>query len=490
MIFTSPIFLFLFLPIITALYFISPKKIKNLILLLASLFFYAWGETQYIYVILASILLNYWVAIKIERYNGLREIDRLIKQRGVKSFLSAKLILGIGVVLNILLLGYFKYANFFIINLNLVLSNWGFTTLSNPRIHFPLGISFFTFQVISYIVDVYRKEIKAQKNLLNVALYVSLFPKIMAGPIVRYKDIVEEIENRSHSLSEVAEGLRRFICGLGKKMLIANPLGDIANLVFGLEHSELNPAVAWIGIICYTFQIFFDFAGYTDMAIGLARIFGFKFSENFDFPYISKSIQEFWRRWHMTLSNWIKDYLYIPMGGNREGILKTYRNLLVSFLLCGLWHGAAWNFVIWGAYQGFFLIIERIRLGKILEKAPKFIGHFYMLFVTIIGWVFFRATSMGQAGAYLVSMFNFSKPSTIFADLYIAINNFSYIAFVFAILLSTPFARWSKEKLSKKVTCGYGFGLFIKDLWLILIMFLSIVRISASTFNPFIYFQF
>jgi len=525
MIFTSTVFLFLFLPIVFGLYFISPKKAKNAILLIASLFFYTWGEVQYLYVILLSILINYFVGLKIDKYNGLREISGLMKRGGVKTLMSSKMILGIGVVLNLLLLGYFKYANFLIGNLNILLGSLGVNAFANERIHLPVGISFFTFQALSYIIDIYRKEVKVQKKLWNVALYIALFPQLMAGPIIRYKTIAGQLEKRVHSLNDVAEGIRRFICGIGKKMLIANPMGSVADVVFGLEHHELNPATAWIGIVCYTLQIFFDFAGYSDMAIGLGRVFGFKFPENFNFPYISKSIKEFWRRWHISLSTWIKDYLYISMGGNRGGVDKTYRNLFITFLLCGLWHGASWNFIFWGAYQGFFLIVERIGLGKILEKSSKFVQHSYMIFITMIGWVFFRSMNMGQAGSYIASMFDFSKSSKLPVDLFMLMNNFSYLAFGFAILLSMPFASWSVEKLSKRfggkckvasgevkgkevwseesnrsvgnwflrgarIVKGCGSWVLVRDLWLILIFVLSLVRISASTFNPFIYFRF
>jgi len=507
------------------LYFISPKKIKNIILLIASLFFYTWGEVQYLYVILLSILLNYFIGIKIDKYNDLREIEKLVKRTGVSIVSKAKLFLGIGVVLNLILLGYFKYANFLIGNLNLLLTSLNLTALTNERIHLPVGISFFTFQALSYIIDIYRKEVKVQRKLSNVALYIALFPQLMAGPIIRYKTIAGQLEKREHNLNDVAEGIRRFICGLGKKMLIANPMGSIADVVFGLDAHELNPATAWIGIVCYTLQIFFDFAGYSDMAIGLGRVFGFKFPENFNFPYISKSIKEFWRRWHISLSTWIKDYLYISLGGNRGGVAKTYRNLFVTFLLCGLWHGASWNFIFWGAYQGFFLIIERIGLGRILEKSSKFTQHFYAIFITMIGWVFFRSMNLSQADIYITNMFDFSKTSRLPVDLYMLMNNFSYLAFGFAILLSMPFASWSVAKLSgrfggackvasgevkgkevwsekgnrsvgnwflkvPRIIKGCGSWVLVRDAWLILILILSIIRISASTFNPFIYFRF
>jgi len=479
MLFSSTIFLFLFLPFTLLLYFISPKKLKNVILLVASLFFYAWGEMQYVIIMILSILINYITGLKID------------KHQKAKNKKSSKIALIIGITLNLLLLCYFKYANFLLDNFNIFINYFNLEAIEYKKIHLPIGISFFTFQAISYIADVYRKEVKVQKNFWNLALYISLFPQLIAGPIVRYNSVAKEINNRTHSVDATAEGIRRFIRGLGKKVLLANPMGEIADTVFALSTIELNPIVTWIGIICYSLQIFFDFAGYSDMAIGLGKIFGFNFPENFNFPYIAKSIKEFWRRWHISLSTWLKDYLYVPLGGNKLGATRTYINLLIVFILCGFWHGASWNFIIWGLYQGFFLIIERMKFGKRLEQTSSFFQHFYMIFVILIGWVLFRSETMSQAGIYIANMFAITKSTEIPLDLYMLLNNFSYTCFAFAILLCMPFASWSKNKLTIKINKKYH-GAFVlsRDLWLILIMIFSIIRIAAGTHNPFIYFRF
>ena len=340
MVFSSMIFLWLFLPLVLFFYFISNNKLKNIILLIFSLIFYAWGESKYILLMLLSIFINYLFGILIDKF---RKHD--------------KLFLVLAVITNLGLLGYFKYFNFFV---NVVNKINGETLVGFRDIVLPIGISFYTFQILSYVIDLYRKEIKVQKNILNLALYVSFFPQLIAGPIVKYKDVDNEINNRKVDLKLFASGVRRFVYGLGKKVLLSNTLALVVDTIYSYNVSQLNTPLVWIAIIAYTFQIYFDFSGYSDMAIGLGRMFGFHFLENFNLPYISQSITEFWRRWHISLSTWFKEYLYIPLGGNRKGKIRTYLNLFIVFFATGLWHGASFNFIAWGLYYGVFLIIEKL----------------------------------------------------------------------------------------------------------------------------------
>jgi len=345
MLFSYPTFLFGFLPIILTLYFLSPWKAKNAILLTASLFFYAWGESFYVLVMIVSILSNHAFGIRIGRLSS--ELPNENKKR--------KILLAYGVAVNLLLLGWFKYANFLFENINVALNWIDVDPIVIKDVHLPLGISFFTFQAISYLVDVYRNVTPAQPSRYKLGLYISLFPQLIAGPIVRYHDVAGQIEIRTHSIELFSSGVQRFVFGLAKKMLVANPLGLVADTVFAQSASDLSSPVAWLGIISYSLQIYFDFSGYSDMAIGLGRMFGFRFLENFNYPYISKSIQEFWTRWHISLSTWFRDYLYFPLGGSRCSSTRTYINLIIVFFLCGFWHGASWNFIVWGLIHGFFL---------------------------------------------------------------------------------------------------------------------------------------
>ena len=346
MVFSSTIFLFFFLPLTLLAYFVVGPRGRNLILLAASLLFYAWGETVYLLVMLFSIAANYLFGLLIDR-------ARERGSRGGTAFALA-------VATNLGLLGFFKYANFFVDNLNQVLPVLGLAPMDIGRVHLPIGISFFTFQALSYIIDLYRNETAVQRSLLNFALYKALFPQLIAGPIVRYRDVAREIEQRTVSLDDFASGVQRFIIGLGKKVLIANVMGRAADTIFATPAETLPATLAWTGSIAFMLQIYFDFSGYSDMAIGLGRMFGFHFLENFNYPYIARSVREFWRRWHISLSTWFRDYLYIPLGGNRHGPVRTGANLLLVFLLCGLWHGASWTFLIWGVYHGIFLVLERV----------------------------------------------------------------------------------------------------------------------------------
>ena len=348
MVFSSPVFLLVFLPATLFFTLILPRRFQNIMLLIASLFFYAWGGVSFSLIIVSSITINYIVGRQIAKREG---------KKGAKNALI------LGLVLNLLLLGIFKYANFIIDNLNVVFDWIHLEPVKMNSIYLPIGISFFTFQAISYIVDVYKKKTPAQKNLIDLALYISLFPQLIAGPIVRYHDIAKQLRNRIPGIKKFASGVERFILGLAKKVLIANTFALVADKIFALEIAEMSTSMAWLGAVAYTFQIYFDFSGYSDMAIGLGRMFGFEILENFNFPYISKSIREFWRRWHISLSNWFRDYLYIPLGGNRKTQGRVFLNLLIVFFLTGFWHGAAWNFVIWGLFHGLFLVIERVGFG-------------------------------------------------------------------------------------------------------------------------------
>ncbi len=477
MVFSSNIFLFLFLPLVACFYFLVSNKfpkVKNIILLFSSLTFYAWGEFVYFWLLLLSILGNYFFGIWICESSSFLNI-------GKKSKIFLSLIFNLGLLL------YFKYAGFIAQNVALVLDSEQIKDKFLPD-QLPIGISFFTFHAISYLVDIYRRKSKAQKNIFTLALYISFFPQLVAGPIVRYNFIENYLPKRRQSWFFVAYGVRRFIIGLGKKVIIANPLGEIADVIFASDISQIDYRIAWVGIICYSLQIYFDFSGYSDMAVGLARIFGFKFPENFNYPYISSSIKEFWRRWHISLSSWFRDYVYIPLGGNRVGVYRQYFNLVLVFFLCGLWHGASWNFVIWGLFHGAFLVIERVEfVSNLLQKLPKFIRHFYAIFVVMIGWVFFRSLYFSDSVSYLSSMFDFEKTSVISSNILLLINShFTWMSFGFALIGSTPFFRNCVLKIIRK---NKNF-LWFYDLFLILVFVFCIIRLSADTHNPFIYFQF
>jgi alginate O-acetyltransferase complex protein AlgI len=423
MVFTSTVFLFLFLPFVLVVYYLAGHKQQNFFLLFASLFFYAWGETFYVGIMLVSITANYFLGLYIHKF---RQTSR------------AKILLGFGILINLGILCWFKYSGFLVQNLNLILPDIGVKPIALGSVHLPIGISFFTFQALTYIVDVYRGIVPAQRNPINIALYIALFPQLIAGPIVRYHDIASQINERQNSLENFSEGVRRFIIGMGKKMLIANPMGEVADQIFALPGDQLSASVAWLGITCYTLQIYFDFSGYSDMAIGLGRMFGFKFLENFRYPYISKSVQEFWRRWHISLSSWFKDYLYIPLGGNRGSPIRTYFNLFTVFFLCGLWHGASWNFILWGMIHGLFLVIERIGLGKLLEHLWTPLRHIYLLFVIMVGWVFFKLDTFPEALEYLKAMAGFFPSANNQYHIGLFLDLEKEIILLFGILCSTP----------------------------------------------------
>jgi len=462
MLFSSTIFLFLFLPIVLLVYHLLPRTFRNGWLLVASLFFYAWGEPRFVLLMLTSILINYLFALAVHTYR---------MRIGVKWIMFSMIVVNLG------LLGWFKYSGFFVTSINETFQ----TTLFVPEVVLPIGISFFTFQAMSYVIDVYRQAGQVQKNPLDLALYIALFPQLIAGPIVRYETVADEINHRRETLPEFSQGVRRFIIGLSKKMILANGCGQVADTVFNMK--DLSMGLAWIGIIAYALQIYFDFSGYSDMAIGLGLMFGFHFLENFNYPYISKSVSEFWRRWHISLGSWFRDYVYIPLGGNRVSPWKQYRNLGIVWMLTGLWHGASWTFVAWGAYYGLWIMLEKAFLGKILARVPV-LATIWTLVLVLVGWVFFRSTTFPEAVTYIQAMF---VPDVLWDDRasYQVVQNGVILAL--ACLAATPIPKRIGEWVVRSSgqigqTLQYGYAMVL--------LFLATSALVASTFNPFIYFRF
>jgi len=469
MVFSSPIFLFYFFPIVLLLYWASRRSIylQNIVLCLASLLFYFWGEKEYTILVMFSIMLNYGTGrfiAAVQQDNGRR------------------ILLGIGILINLSILFYYKYYNFYIndcLHPLLVMpllpkSEW---------VHLPLGISFFTFHGLTYITDIYRKEARVSKNPLNVGLYILFFPQLIAGPIVRYKDIDMQLRQRSLDSDKLYRGVSRFIIGLAKKILIANTVGQVADQLFKLNHTDMSGSLSWLALLCYTLQIYYDFSGYSDMAIGLANLLGFEFLENFRFPYAATSIQDFWRRWHISLSTFFRDYVYIPLGGNQKGSFRTYLHLLIIFFLTGFWHGASWNFLIWGLFHGFFLMIERAGWSALLQRMPTLFSHAYTLFVVTIAWLFFRIESIDDIVFYLEKLFFINRQSShaffpfFFMRLPVALAILFGIFFAFPVHQYPSFMRlWNRT--------------WIRECVLILLFVLSVFVLTASTYNPFIYFRF
>lgn len=470
MVFSSVIFLFCFLPITLALTLLSPKPLRNSILLLMSLLFYWWGEGIFVLLMLASILTNYLAGLALARFQ------------------KRKMVLTLAVLINLGLLAFYKYAAFLVDNLNLLLATSDEPLIAPVEVHLPIGISFFTFQALSYVIDVYRGETEVQRNPFDLALYIAMFPQLIAGPIVRYHDVATQIRNRIVSNELFASGVRRFIVGLAKKVFLANVLGRVADQVFAMDPSTLGTGTAWLGIICYAFQIYFDFSGYSDMAIGLGRMFGFRFLENFNYPYIAGSIQDFWRRWHISLSSWFRDYLYIPLGGNRVGPVRLYLNLVTVFFLCGLWHGASWNFVIWGLIHGLFLVIERLGLAKLLRKLPYPFGLAYVLFVVLIGWVFFRVETLPDAWTFLLAMFG---QGSVAAEPVYLLTPEVRLTLVLATLGATPILKhfWTFNDPPQQHILGGSLRL-LRTLAATSLLIFTAVYLAADTYNPFIYFRF
>ena len=466
MVFSNPVFLFLFLPLTLLFYFACPKILRNLVLLGASLFFYAWGEDLYVLILLGSIALNYLAGILINAQEGRARLWAL----------------WLGVAANLLLLGYYKYIGF-------IFENLGLLEAAAAAPPLPIGISFFTFQALSYIIDLYFRRVEVQRNPLNLALYISLFPQLIAGPIVRYSEVEEAITNRKTTRGDVSEGVHQFVRGLAKKTLIADPLGLIADQIFAIPEAGLSPETAWLGAICYAFQLYFDFSAYSDMAIGLGRILGFRFPKNFDYPYVAQSVTEFWRRWHMTLSRWFRDYLYIPLGGNRAGAARTYFNLWIVFLATGIWHGAAWTFIAWGAFHGFFLIVERLGLGRLLEASPRAVRHAYLLIVVLCGWVMFRADTFAQSQNFYESMFLFNRGGD--ADFYPVaryLDPYVICILVLAAVFSIGFRPWYARNIAAQTETAMT--RLVGEVWFWALFALSIISVGAASYSPFIYFRF
>ena len=472
MVFSSTVFLFIFLPLVLIINFLLKQEYRNFFLLFASLVFYAWGEGVLVLLMLFSIGTNYMGGLGISHF-----LERKPK--------IAKTVLGLTITVNLGLLFYYKYANFLV---EIVQEMGLYLEYDHTSILLPIGISFFTFQGISYLVDVFRKETEVQTNLFHLGLYISFFPQLIAGPIVRYHDIAEEIKERDTNVALFTEGVIRFVRGLAKKVIIANSAALITDQVFSLPGDEISVISAWMGILCYTIQIYFDFSGYSDMAIGLGKMLGFNFKENFNYPYISKSIQEFWRRWHISLSTWFRDYLYIPLGGNRKGLGRTYVNLIIVFFITGMWHGASWSFIFWGLFHGLFLILER---SKVLNttKWPGFLQHLYVLVVVIIGWVFFRAETLTEAMAYLRSMLGVSGGEDVTAMIYV--NPYAIITIILALIFAMPVRKYMNNLIERKafpiIKLAYSTSIYIFYMGLLI---LSIIELAQSSYNPFIYFRF
>lgn len=471
MVFSSTVFLMIFLPCVLLGYFLLKLEYRNLFLLLTSLAFYAWGEPKFVLVIIFSIIINYSFGLFIARWKS-------------KTKIWNKLLLILGVIANCGLLFYYKYFNFFIDSINRAFG----LEYNILNILLPIGLSFFTFQGISYIVDIYFNKIEPQKNFIKFALFESFFPQIIAGPIIRYVDVQDQIDKRVVSVDDFAYGIRRFVLGLAKKVILANTLGQVADQIFALPADQNTAAIAWIGAICYTFQIYFDFSGYSDMAIGLARMFGFKFKENFDFPYVSRSITEFWRRWHISLSSWFRDYLYIPLGGNRKG--NVYFNLLVVFIVTGLWHGAAWNFIIWGLWHGVFIIIERLfKKANFQWKVPVVISWAYTMLVVVLGWVLFRSPDLSTAISYYGVMFGINDPEHVgFTVRYFA-DNMIITVLVLAGIASLPISKYLKNTIGVYEQHNF-FSILVQNIYVLFLLIISIIMLVNSSYNPFIYFRF
>lgn len=475
MVFSSTIFLFCFLPIVLALYAMTPKRYKNLTLLLSSLTFYFWGENFLVAILLASTIGNYLLARLIHRQTDPTE----------KHSAKKKLFFTLSIALNLGILAWYKYANFFV--QDILLDGFGLAPSFAQHwqtVLLPLGISFYTFQSMSYVYDVYRGMAPA-RSYVDFACYVTSFPQLVAGPIVRYKDIAQQLVERTVSLEKFHEGVNRFIIGLSKKVLIANTVARSADAIFALPADQLDAPLAWLGVTCYTLQIYFDFSGYSDMAIGLGKMFGFKFCENFNYPYISKSIQEFWRRWHISLSTWFRDYLYIPLGGNRGSALKTYVNLWTVFILCGLWHGASWNFLIWGVFHGFFLVLERGAWGRILKSLPTAVSHVYTILTIMMGWTIFRAEDIAQAKAFFIAMLGAAQGQPLPLSFSYYMGPDIVAATILGILFSTPLWSWLLSKTERPVIPA-----IFNNVALVCLLILSVASVASSTYNPFLYFRF
>ncbi len=475
MVFSSLTFLYLFLPFVLVFYYIMPRQLRNLFILITGLFFYAWGEPIYVFIMIASTLIDYFAGLVIYKFGGNKTTRRLA--------------LIVSVVMNLSLLGFFKYSNFIVENIN----NLFHTSFGAPTALLPIGISFFTFQSMSYTIDLYRGNIEVQKNPITFAAFVTLFPQIVAGPIVRYEDVAAELKERHLDLDTIWHGILRFCAGIGKKVLIANNIGTLWDSVKVMDINTVPVATAWLGIAAYTLQIYFDFSGYSDMAIGLGEMLGFHFPENFNYPYMSKSISEFWRRWHMTLSEWFKSYVYFPLGGSRKGFGRTIFNTAVVWLLTGIWHGASWNFITWGVMYGILIIIEKLLITLlkkknkeyILDKIPGFVKHIYAMLFVMLGWVLFDTKDLPTAFSYMKRMFSFGST---FADEHTVyfLMNFGLL-FVIAIIGCTSLVKNLAQKFTAKVpSCSH----VLSVVYMIVIMLIATSYLVDASYNPFLYFNF
>ena len=471
MVFSSVLFLFRFLPIFMICYFLVPQRMKNFILLLGSLFFYAWGEPVYVVLMLFSTLSDYIHGRLIEHYRG----------RAV-----ANVLLVSSVIINLLMLGFFKYADFLIQTVNSIAG----TAIPLLNLPLPIGISFYTFQTMSYTIDVYRGEAKVQKSILDFGVFVTMFPQLIAGPIVKYRQVAEELHNRRHDIYKISYGAKRFVIGLAKKVLLANNLGLLWTEISAMKYGELNVLTAWLGILAYAFQIYFDFSGYSDMAIGIGAVLGFHFPENFNYPYISASVTEFWRRWHITLGSWFREYVYIPLGGNRKGFSRQLFNILIVWLLTGIWHGAGWNFLFWGLWFALFLIVEKAFLLKVLKKLPKVFGGIYTCVVVLVGWVFFSIENVQAIIGYLSAMFGMNGAG-IWDQRALFLGKENLILFLIAGFASVPVLKNMTAKLGAKRT-GPAIALYRLGEKIIppVLLLLSIAYVVEASYNPFLYFRF
>lgn len=463
MVFASITFLYYFLPIFLIVYFCSPRKFKNIILLLFSLLFYFYGEPKYILLMIIQVLFAYFMTLIFD------------KNKSKSLFIFS-------ISFHLFLLCIFKYFNFLIGNINAILNS----NISFIDIALPIGISFYTFQIISYEIDVYKGSVPVEKNLLNFATYVFLFPQLIAGPIVRYSDVKEELSNRKHSFDGFGEGVNRFIIGLSKKVIIANNIGELINIL--TSTSETSILLYWILAICYMLQIYFDFSGYSDIAIGLGKMIGFKFPENFNYPYVATSITDFWRRWHITLSTWFKDYVYIPLGGNRTGTGKTIRNILIVWILTGLWHGASWNFVVWGLYFGIILIIEKFLLKKYLDKLPLFLKKVYTLFIVMISFVIFSSSSMKNAFIVIKGLFDFKNLAISNSFILYYLKGY-FLILVLAVIGATPLLKNVVSKLKKNKILSYVINV-LEIVFVLVILLIVTSMLIDNSYNPFLYFRF
>ena len=483
MVFSSPLFIFLFLPVVLAGYFLLPGiRARNYWLLAVSIVFYAWGEADFVFLLLVSTLINYGLG---------RGLDQSQDPGRRKALLT------LAVVANVGFLAVFKYAGIAVSTLNIPLAGLGLGPLPVPQIALPIGISFFTFHALSYVIDIYRGKWRSARHPGDTALYIFFFPQLVAGPILRWNAIAPQLEQRSFDAATFAEGVRRFTGGLAKKMLVANTVAAPADQIFALPAAQLSPSVAWLGAVCYMLQIYFDFSGYSDMAVGLGKMFGFQFLENFQFPYTAQSLRDFWRRWHISLSTWFRDYVYIPLGGNRVSTARNDFNLVVVFFLCGLWHGANWTFVVWGLYHGVFLILERTPWGTWLEKLPRGLRHGYTLFVVMMGWVLFRSDSFGRAADYFVALAggqHLLAPQNV--------GRYTSHELIAALAAGSAFSLplWAAIKaagarLARTVPgragafCG-GLGHALEILLVAGLLLISVIWLAGGTYNPFIYFRF